>query len=167
MNSIVISRVFVFSTRIQEIDEMEDIDDIPEQNEKIHVHLNANQHSDYISMARTGWGIYPFKPKCQKQWDVDVRKAVAEIETDPIAKSDLRPRLFDANSGLSILLDTGAQVSLWPRSKFPSAIVDPTRKLQAVNGTRIATYGTRQVKIRHPKNKIPYIHTVIHTYTYS
>lgn len=30
MNSILISRVFVFSTRIQEIDEMEDIDDIPD-----------------------------------------------------------------------------------------------------------------------------------------
>merc|ERR1712012_722941 len=74
---------------------------------------------------------------------------------------DLRPRFLDANSGLSILIDTGAQISLWPRNKFKDATYDPTRKLQAVNGTRISTYGQRDVLIRHPRTQVPYRHTVI------
>ena len=73
----------------------------------------------------------------------------------------MRPRFVDANSGLSILLDTGAQVSLWPRRSFRDAIYDPSKKLQAVNGTRISTYGHRNVTIRHPKTQIPYIHSVL------
>ena len=29
-----------------------------------------------------------------------------------------------------LLIDTGAQVSLWPRKKFPNAVYDPNKKLQ-------------------------------------
>ena len=75
--------------------------------------------------------------------------------------SDQRPRFIDSNSKLSILLDTGAQVSLWPRKKFDDATYDPSKKLQAVNGTRISTYDTRQITIKHPNATVTFIHEVL------
>ena len=90
------------------------------------MNINAKNNSDFIPMVRSGWGIYPFKPKYQKLWEQEVRHAVAELKCDKVPKADLRPRLLDANSGLSILLDTGAQVSVWPRNKFADAAYDPT-----------------------------------------
>ena len=59
------------------------------------------------------------------------------------------------------MLDTGAQVSLWPRSKFPDAVYDPSRKLQAVNGTRISTYGEKWVTIKHPNATTVYRHRML------
>ena len=137
-----------------------DIDD-NDETEKIHITLNAENNSDSIPFVKSGWGSYEYKPQAQRHWDQLVRHAVAEVKSDGVPKSDMRPRFIDATSGVSILLDTGAQISLWPKHKFKDAIYDPSKKLQAVNGTRISTYGTRLVKIRHPKTKHCYVHPVI------
>ena len=56
--------------------------------------------------------------------------------------------ILDHHSGLSILLDSGAGCSIWPKDRFPGAKVDPNRTLQAVNGTRVPTYGECYIKIQ-------------------
>ena len=132
------------------IDISDDIDD--NINEKIHVAINENQSSDFIPIVKSGWGIYEYKPVAQTLFEKQIRHSVAEIKYDKVSKSDMRPRFLDVVLDLSILLDTGAQISLWPRARFPDAQYDPSRQLQAVNGSRMATYGQRSITIRHPKS---------------
>ena len=64
-------------------------------------------------------------------------------------KKDMRPYLKDPNTNRQQLVDTGAVVSCWPRKDYPEAAIDTSILLEAVNKTRIATYGkvTRAVKI--------------------
>ena len=136
-------------------------DPIDDMNEKIHTVLSAKCSSDSINVpVRQGgnWGCYPFKPTCQTQWDQSVKEAVAKVDSAEPSKSDLRPRVMDNNSGLSILLDTGASVSIWPKNwrHFKNLPHDPNKNLQAVNGNRIRTFGTHSVKIQPPYTKSPY-----------
>ena len=100
----------------------------------------------------TRWNEYPFKPVAQVHWEQQVAAASlaaakVDINHDPKLTTDVRPRLFDHNSNQWMLLDTGAAISCYPRSYFPDAVVDHSRSLQAVNGTKIATFGQRNVKI--------------------
>ena len=76
-------------------------------------------------------------------------------------KRDLRPRVLDRQSGLSVLLDSGAGCSLLPKDKVPDTIMDPNKHLMAVNGSKIPTYGTRLIKIQPTENNIFYWHRVI------
>ena len=55
--------------------------------------------------------------------------------------SDIRPRAYDKISKYWILIDSGAMVSVWPKRDFPEAIVDKKTALEAVNKTKILTYG--------------------------
>ena len=97
------------------------------------------------------WSVYPFKPVAQTSWDDLVKTAcvaAAKVDVpDPALTPDLRPRVYDHNAKMWLLLDTGAAISCYPRSAFPNAKPDPTRLLQAVNGAKVETYGSRQVKI--------------------
>ena len=68
--------------------------------------------------------------------------------------------MLDRQSGLSVLLDTGACCSIWPRKKFANVTLDENKKLQAVNGTRINTYGNRVIKIKPTKSNLSYWHEV-------
>ena len=108
--------------------------------------------------------MYHRKPLCQVDFEKQVRGAVYSIcaGAGPAAvKPDLRPRLLDRASGLSVLLDTGACVSIWPRNKFRNVKLDPNKHLQAVNGTRIPTYGDKVIKIKPINDQIGYYHKVI------
>ena len=58
---------------------------------------------------------------------------------------DIRPRLVDSSTGEARLIDTGAQLSAAKRR--PEDKVDLSVKLVAVNGSRILTYGTRDLII--------------------
>ena len=59
---------------------------------------------------------------------------------------DRRPRIYDTSAAAWALLDSGAAVTVFPRAKCkkppPS---DNHRHLQAINGTTIKTYGTRDI----------------------
>ena len=56
---------------------------------------------------------------------------------------DIRPRLVDKSSGEARLLDSGAQISATkPR---PGDTIDNSVNLVAVNGSRIQTYGQREI----------------------
>ena len=59
---------------------------------------------------------------------------------------DIRPRLVDKSSGEVRLLDSGAQISA--AAKGPEDKLDNNIKLVAVNGSRINTYGTRQIEVK-------------------
>ena len=68
---------------------------------------------------------------------------------------DIRPRLLDKSTGVNRLVDTGSQISV--TKKGPDDILDESIKLVAVNGTRIPTYGIKEVviKINRKSYKIP------------
>ena len=125
---------------------------------KIYVDNKLDDYSDSLNSSGQGqqgsaqWATYQFKPKCQETWEEMVSAASMEItgqsnKPHPPNKSDRRPHLFDKKSGKWVLLDSGAMCSLWPKSDFPEAKVDPTRILQAVNGTTLPTYGTKKVTL--------------------
>ena len=91
------------------------------------------------------WGVYSTKPVCQVDFDNLVVAAASEAANVTV-QSDVRPRIYDYNSGAWLLLDSGAAISCFP--KQPSDTVpDPDRALKAVNGARINTYGTRTIKL--------------------
>ena len=136
-----------------------------EKTENTQKFINTYYHSEEILNHKQGnWGIYQFKPKSQKLWENSVKEAarnICSVNKSAISQDDLRPRVFDQYSGLSILLDTGACCSIWPRRYFPDLDLDPNKTLVAVNGTRIPTFGYQLVEI-HPKYaKKPYKHKVI------
>ena len=49
-------------------------------------------------------------------------------------------------------MDSGAQVSIVPHKWYPRTTPDAGRALQAVNGTRIATYGVKHIQFRFGHN---------------
>ena len=106
------------------------------------------------------WSYYSHKPKCQVDWDAQVQKAAKSVAaTLPQGTNkDFRPRLFDKLSGWSALLDTGAACSVWPKGRAHLP-VDPNKKLQAVNGSRIDTFGNKNIKVQFGNNI--YHHDVI------
>ena len=59
------------------------------------------------------------------------------------ANCDIRPRLLDKSSGITRLIDSGSQISV--AVKGPEDKVDPSFKLVAVNGSKINTYGIREI----------------------
>ena len=59
---------------------------------------------------------------------------------------DIRPRLIDSASGKERLLDSGAQISATKRT--PEDKPDHSVNLVAVNGSRIPTYGVREIQFK-------------------
>ena len=115
---------------------------------KIHVDMISNEFGD-PSVKQVIWGEYGDKPVSQIYWDDLVTAAAQQIaETEEIESQDVRPRVKDLNSGQFLLVDTGAQISVWPKSLCPEAKLDESKGLQAVNGSKMPTYGTKTVKIR-------------------
>ena len=59
---------------------------------------------------------------------------------------DIRPRLVDKSSGIARLIDSGSMITAI--AKGPGDKIDNTRKLIAVNGSEIKTYGVRKLVIK-------------------
>ena len=107
---------------------------------------------DDLDIRAELWGdAYPFKPVAQDRWDDRVRTAAvsaAAVDVPETAMTaDPRPRAYDYNTRRWMLLDSGAAVSCFPRAHFPQSTINPNQILQAVNGEKIATYGTQKIKI--------------------
>ena len=85
----------------------------------------------------------------------------AEIASwqEGIKNKDIRPRVQDQISKEWLLVDSGAQLSVWPRNRVPEAVIDPYISIQAVNKTKILTYGKKEISIRFGRKQ--YNHTVI------
>ena len=115
---------------------------------------NPDFQQGYREFWETTWGSYPHKPAAQEQWDKQVKLAALHIarldkqQQNAHDNQDTRPRIFDINTKSWFLVDTGASVSIVPHSWYPRNQPDAGRALQAVNGTRIATYGVRNLDLR-------------------
>ena len=59
---------------------------------------------------------------------------------------DIRPRLLDRSTGTSRLVDSGSQITV--TRKGPGDKPDHTFKLVAVNGSRIPTYGVKEIAVK-------------------
>ena len=59
---------------------------------------------------------------------------------------DIRPRLVDLGSGEARLVDSGAQISATARK--PGDKIDESVNLIAVNGSKIKTYGLREIQFK-------------------
>ena len=112
------------------------------------------------------WGVYAVKPLRQNQWESAVKNEIDKMveqrveeywpymtHVPEVAKvdtnEDSRPRLYCPVAKKWMLVDTCAQVSVWPKTDYEDATIDRNLALQAVNGTRIPTFGTRirQIKL--------------------
>ena len=83
--------------------------------------------------------INPFKP------DVPLGEVVPAVEAVgwSCPSSDIRPRLRDDSTGQFRLIDSGSMITAAKRN--PEDKIDNTIKLIAVNGSRIPTYGVREI----------------------
>ena len=96
-----------------------------------------------------------------------VIKACQEISSaetiDPI-EHDYRPRIKDKNSGRFFLIDTGAALSVIPKSMVADEVAglkqDEGSALQAINGSKVPTFGTRPVKLRFDRKTFEHNMTV-------
>ena len=74
-------------------------------------------------------------------------------------KKDIRPQVQDQIKKEFLLLDSGAQLSVWPKSRVPGAVLDPYVSIRAVNKSKILTYGKKEISVRFGRKQ--YNHTVI------
>ena len=114
---------------------------------------------EYGAIWQEQWGVYPHKPAAQVKWDSQVEKAalhiarIDKVEANKAAADDERPHVYDFTTKSWYLVDSGAAVSIVPRKWFPRTTPDTGRALQAVNGTRIATYGVKNLTLRFGDEK--------------
>ena len=66
---------------------------------------------------------------------------------------DIRPRLHDKSTGVDRLVDSGSQISV--TRKGPNDKLDPNFKLVAVNGTKIDTYGVKEIQVKIGRKTYP------------
>ena len=156
------------------LDELLINDDIDE-NEKIYLdfdfkELAGVEVSDHYNITKAPvklsqvWGIHSSQPEAQAIWEKSLKSTVDQLVADNVeeylpyfrvpkiasakGKNDDRPKLYDPISKMWILIDTGAAVSVWPKRLFQGAKLDSTLVLEAVNSSRIATYGKRIKEVR-------------------
>ena len=79
------------------------------------------------------WGEFKTKPVAQHQWEVQVSQAIETIVAAAEKDHDFRPRIKDLHTGKYFLIDTGACLSVYPKSECPDAIRDNNKGLQAVS----------------------------------
>ena len=74
------------------------------------------------------------KPQAQEIWETAIKEAVESIsfeaEENP-ENTDIRPKIKDKNSGAHFLIDTGAAISIWPKSNCPNANVRLVKRLES------------------------------------
>ena len=84
-------------------------------------------------------------PKYQLGEEVSFVDAVAWVQGAQ-GNLDIRPKHFDKHAKKWRLCDTGSMVTVIQKS--PHDKIDPTRSLQAVNGTVIKCYGQKEIDIQ-------------------
>ena len=116
------------------------------------------------------WGPYPYKPKCQVEWDNKISQISNQIaDINPYVKHklpgeeiaaidavnwvngqfgqvDFRPKLYDNITKSYILCDTGAMISCVPKEK--GDILDPNTTLRTADGKPMRTYGSKEISVR-------------------
>ena len=67
---------------------------------------------------------------------------------------DLRPHVWDAALKSWLLIDSGSQCTAWPPD--PGDVPQPGRFLRAVNGSKIKTYGNKEIFIKIGRKSYKY-----------
>ena len=118
------------------INELVSINTEPSQSESIEV---SSIGSDQI------WGNHTVKPQAQVEWDKQLKQissVMANFDpTQPVPPyiafaaemdnwrdlhaKDIRPRAQDQITKEFLLIDSGAQISVWPYKRVPDAKLDP------------------------------------------
>ena len=82
------------------------------------------------------------------EWEIgEIVSAADAVGWDKTRKGvDVRPRLVDKKSGVARLIDSGSMITA--TAKKPGDIPDNSRRLVAVNGSPIQTYGTREIEVK-------------------
>ena len=76
-------------------------------------------------------------------------------------KLDFRPRAFCSRTKRSYLVDSGAALSVFPKSALPHHVdLDPAVSLRAVNGTVIPTFGRRTFRLQFGKTHFTHTFTI-------
>ena len=107
--------------------------------DEIYLNLDDHEFSEVSSFSKEG-----IREEMQKQ--------MHEL-TKPKNSSDLRPRVWCSRTKTLYLLDSGAAVSVIPRSAWPvrsrasDVSEDSAVSLKAVNGSAIKTYGSETLRL--------------------
>ena len=153
------------------LDLLDLLDDEDYDSNRIYTDFNFEvdvENSESLApVGQSQWGIHEVKPIAQVRWEALIANEVDTMVTQNTqdyypymqladvqvgassSKEDIRPKLYDPSSRRWMLVDTGAAVSVWPRADYPQSNFDPSLALEAVNKTRIPTFGKmdRQVKM--------------------
>ena len=133
-----------------------------QNNETIYLNFDFDQIDELPTFSEpnhNSWGNYTVKPNSQIEWDKSLREVAAAIVNNevkwemstlrnPFRGTDIRPRAFDQISKEHLLIDSGAQISVWPRARVPEAKLDPYVSIQAVNKSKIETFGKKEIAVR-------------------
>ena len=123
------------------------LDNFANTNEKIYADFSflSNSVSEYPSTNRETWGGFQ-QVKWPDQVPISAIAAATTQDPRPPDRTDMRPHVKDRRSKLWIMLDSGAAISIWPRSQYPQ--LPPSHSsLVAVNGSRISTFGTKDIHL--------------------
>ena len=133
------------------------------------------------------WGSHSSKPEVQSLWESAVAAEINGIDTSirfdirdmprrfdslpphlahlagttwqNIISNDIRPRVENKITKEWLLIDSGAMLTVYPRSRYPEAKLDLNQSIRAINKTTINTYGTTMIQIRIGRKT--YNHTAI------
>ena len=131
--------------------------------------MPINESAPNVEQSHIQWGLHDNKPKSQAVFEQAVESAaniIAEYHPylpeppeimwaveaanwqDGCQGKDYRPRIYDGESKRWILNDSGAMISVLPKKEYPEAKFDPDVTIEAVNKSKICTYGRKQIQIR-------------------
>ena len=83
------------------------------------------------------------KRECQPS----INAATSGVDSAASAPATLF-KVFDFNSGMNFLIDTGSQISILPASTWDKSNRSRTQELMAANGTTIDAFGQRLLSLR-------------------
>ena len=133
------------------------------------------------------WGSYSEKPEIQSQWESAVAAELSGIDTirsdfrdiprrfdslpphlahlagttwQNIISNDIRPRVENKMTKEWLLIDSGAMLTVYPRSRYPGAQMDQHQSIRAINKTKINTYGTTVIQIRIGRKTYNHVATI-------
>ena len=91
----------------------------------------------------------------QVKKDVPVGTVISALEAKcwAVGNCDIRPRLHDKAAGVDRLVDSGSQITV--TKKGPNDKVDNSFRLIAVNGTKIETYGVKEIMVKMGRKSYP------------
>ena len=116
--------------------------------------IKESWNSLVVSALEVAAEIDPLLPSLP---DGTVIRAVDAVGWSMGRNFDIRPRLLDKSSGTQRLIDSGSQISV--AKKGPDDKLDNSVKLVAVNGSKIETFGQKElvVKIGRKEYRMPAI----------